>query len=100
MVEVRTRVDLPPQVRRPYEVYVNGVAQTEGADFEVIGSSLFFNRTFVPERPMPMWRWLLLFLGVWTSHRYYAHDEIDVVHTLDGHRVVASLKLGSPIEAS
>ena len=32
-------IDLPAQVARPFEVFVNGVAQKEGTDFELVGSS-------------------------------------------------------------
>jgi hypothetical protein len=47
-------------------------AQIEGSDFESIGSSLSFNRVLVGEPPIPFWRWILLFLGVWMSDRYLA----------------------------
>jgi hypothetical protein len=92
-VEKRTRVELPPEVHRPFQVFVNGVAQTEGADFDLIGQTLTFNRSFAPERRLSFWRWTLLFLGVWSSYRH--HDTIDVVHTVAGRRVVATLK---PVE--
>jgi hypothetical protein len=76
-------------VQRPFEVFVNGVPQTEGTDFEVFGSTLVFGRSFARERKLGPIRWALLFFGLWSSYRH--HDTIDVVHTLDGHRVVASL---------
>jgi hypothetical protein len=76
-------------VRRPYEVFVNGVAQSEGSDYEVIGSSLVFPRPLVPERKLAMWRWFLMALGVWSSYRHF--DTIDVVYTVDGRRLVATL---------
>ena len=88
-MEDRERVELPPYVRRPFEVYVNGVAQTEGSDYELIGSSLVFPRSFARERKLGPIRWTLLFLGVWSSYRHF--DTIDVVHTVDGRRVVATL---------
>jgi len=90
-VENRTRFELPAGVQRPYEVFVNGVPQVEGRDFEAIGSSLVFERSFARERKLGYWRWTLLFLGVWSSYRH--HDTIDVVHTLEGRRIVTSLKL-------
>jgi hypothetical protein len=89
-VENRERVELPSYVRPPFEVYVNGVAQTEGRDYELIGSSLVFARSFARERKLGVVRWTLLFLGVWSSYRH--HDTIDVVYTSDGRRVVASLQ--------
>ena len=88
-VEYRTRVDLPPYVQRPYEVFVNGVAQTEGTDFEPIGSSLFFDRSFARAPPLRWWRWALIGFGLVGTYR--PHDTIDVVYTLNGRRSVASL---------
>ena len=93
-MENRTRVELPPFVQRPYEVFVNGVAQTEGEDFEVVGASLLFDRSFARERKLSFWRWALLFLGVWSSYRPF--DSIDVVYTREERRVVAALKPAEP----
>lgn len=93
-MESRTRIELPTLVQRPYEVFVNGVAQVEGTDYEVVGSSLLFDRLFAPERKLGFWRWSLLFLGFWSSYRH--HDTIDVVYTSAGRRAVASLKPAGP----
>ena len=41
-VSARSRVELPASVAPPYEVFVNGVPQTEGADYEVMGGVLLF----------------------------------------------------------
>ena len=68
--------------------------QAEGTDFEVIGSSLLFDRPFAAERKLGIWRWTLLFFGFWSSYRH--HDTIDVVYTLDGRRAVASLAPAVP----
>ena len=45
----RTRVRLPPDVARPFEVYVNGVPQTEGIDFTIEGRTLVFDRELKTE---------------------------------------------------
>ena len=97
-MENQTRIDLPPGVSRPYDVFVNGVVQTEGADFEVFGSTLVFPRLFTQERRLGFWRWTFLFLGVWSSYRHY--DSIDVVFTRDGRRAVESLKPAAWARAS
>ena len=39
-----TRVRLPPDVARPFEIYVNGVPQEEGRDFAIEGRTLVFER--------------------------------------------------------
>jgi len=41
----RSRVDLPPYVAGDFEVYVGGVRQTRGVDYEQIGRALVFSRT-------------------------------------------------------
>jgi hypothetical protein len=35
---------------RPFQVYVNGVEQAEGQDFEVVGAWIVFARELVPPR--------------------------------------------------
>ena len=35
---------------RPFQVYVNGVEQTEGADFEVAGAWIVFAQELIPPR--------------------------------------------------
>jgi hypothetical protein len=93
-VETRSRVDLPPYVREPYEVFVSGVPQVEGTDYEVVGSSLVFNRALAHEGKLGFWRWLSMLLGI--AGTYRKHDAIDVVFTIDGRRRVAALTPAEP----
>jgi hypothetical protein len=93
-VEARTRVDLPPHVTEPYEVFVNGVPQERGADYEVQGRALVFHRPLAREGRLGFWRWLSLFLGV--AGTYRKHDNVDVVHSSGGRRVVTSLEPVAP----
>lgn len=88
-MENRSRIDLPSYVTRPYEVYVNGVPQVEGTDFEVIGASLLFARPLAREGRLGFWRWLSMFLGV--AGTYRKHETVDVVYTLNGRRGVVTL---------
>jgi hypothetical protein len=88
-VESGSRVDLPPYITRPYEVYVNGVPQVEGKDFEAIGTSLIFARPLAREGRLGWWRWLSMFLGI--AGTYRRHETVDVVYTLGGRRGVATL---------
>ena len=46
-----TRVELPPGVQRPAEVYVNGVLQREGADYRLEKGSLVFLVAITPLTP-------------------------------------------------
>ncbi len=88
-METGTRIELPSHVRRPFEVYVNGVLQAEGTDFEAIGTTLLFPRVLAREGKIGFWRWALLFLGV--AGTYRQNDTITVVYTADGRRHVANL---------
>jgi hypothetical protein len=89
-VEGRTRIELPAQVTRPFEVFVNGVPQNAGEDFELVGSTLVFARSLQRERPLGFWRWARMALGIAGS--YGKNDTIDVVYTAGGRRQVAVLK--------
>jgi len=84
----RWRVQLPPNVRPPLEVFVNGVPQQEGADYELAsaGDALLFRRELVQEGKLGFWRW---FLGAWGIGTYRRNDVVDVRYTLDGRTLVA-----------
>ena len=84
----RTRVDLPGDVARPFEVFLNGVLQREGVDFHVEGDSLVFHRSLAQEGRLGFWRWLSLFLGI--AGTYRQNDTVDVVYDRSGRRAVAS----------
>jgi hypothetical protein len=84
----RWRVQLPRNVRPPLEVFVNGVPQQEGADFELTPErdALLFQRELVQEGKLGFWRW---FLGAWGIGTYRRNDVVDVRYTLDGRTLVA-----------
>jgi hypothetical protein len=87
-MDERWRVRLPPAVRPPFEVFVNGVPQHEGADYEVApgGGELLFRRELVQEGKLGFWRW---FLGAWGIGTYRRNDEVDVRYTREGRTLVA-----------
>jgi len=87
-VRSRTRVDLPAAVERPFEVFVSGVPQREGADFRVVGRALVFERDLRREGKLGFWRWASNFLGVAGS--YGQNDVVDVVYASGGRRQVAT----------
>lgn len=84
----RTRVRLPRDVVRPFEVYVNGVPQREGDDFDVDGRTLVFDRELKTEGKLGFWRWTSIFVGI--AGTYRQNDSVDVVYTRGGRRVVAA----------
>lgn len=83
-----TRVRLPADLTRPFEVYVNGVGQEEGRDFAVEGRTLVFSRELRTEGKLGFWRWASIFAGI--AGTYRQNDSVDVVYEREGRRVVAS----------
>jgi hypothetical protein len=86
----RTRVELPAGVGDRYEVYVNGVRQEPGRDFDRLGDMLVFNRTLAREGRLGPIRWLSMLLGV--AGTYREHENVDVVYEVGGRRTVATLQ--------
>jgi hypothetical protein len=85
----RSAAHLPQEVRPPFEVYVNGVAQTEGPDYEVRGRHLVFGRELEQEGKIGFWRWAL---GAWGIGTYREHHAVDVAYRRpDGQPAVAHL---------
>jgi hypothetical protein len=83
-----SRFDLPPFVGEPLEVYVNGIAQQPGVDYELADRTLVFPRALEPEVKMSKLQWVLVALGVTGSHKKF--DSVDVIYEHDGRRLVAS----------
>ncbi len=90
----RWRVKLPPGVRPPFEVYVNGVPQREGTDYEVAKGALLFDRPLAKEGRLSLWRW---FLGAWGIGTYRRNDSVDVRYESGGRpRVAHALDIEPP----
>lgn len=81
-------MDLPPNATGAFEVYVNGVRQREGVDFERRGTSLVFPRSLAREGRLGFWRWLSIVLGI--AGTYRQNDSVDVVYEVGGRRIVAT----------
>jgi hypothetical protein len=95
-----SRVQLPRAATGSIEVYVNGVRQREGADFERRDGELVFSRTLVKEGKLGFWRWTSLLFGV--AGTYRQNDSVDVVYEVDGKRTVQTglpILTRPPIEA-
>ncbi len=81
-------VPLPRDVREPFQVYVNGVPQERGVDYELEGRTLRFSKPLAQEGRLGVVRWLSMFLGV--AGTYRKNDSVDVVYGVGGARRVAS----------
>ena len=83
----RWRVPLPRGAKPPLRVFVNGVEQREGQDYDVEGRDLLFNRPLVKER-LGFWRWTAIFFALFGT--YGRNDSVDVQYTLGGRTIVAT----------
>ena len=84
----RTRVQLPADVTRPFQVYLNGVLQQEGPDYVVRDGALVFEAELQEEGKLGLIRWASITLGIAGS--YGRNDSVDVLYQRDGQPVVAA----------
>jgi hypothetical protein len=84
----RSRVDLPTYVTGDFEVYVGGVLQTRGVDYEQIGRMLVFPRPIAQEGKLGFWRWTSMWLGI--AGTYRKHESVDIAYEVNGRREVAT----------
>jgi hypothetical protein len=88
------RVPLPRGAAPPYRVFVNGVPQREGADYEVVDGELHFSKPLEKEK-LGVGRWTAIFLGLFGS--YGKNDSVDVQYRLgEGEAVATGLDIIPP----
>ena len=95
-VSDRTRVDLPTHVPESFEVFVNGVRQVRGVDYEVVGRSLVFPRSVAQEGKLGFWRWLSIWMGI--AGTYRPHESVDVAFEEGGRRGVVTGLVPKPVD--
>ena len=84
---------LPADIRSPFEVYVNGVPQKLGADYQVRDGVLCFGRRLAKDT-ISKKRWLIGAFGVGT---YRQNDSVDVRYeTARGVRLAEGLPIIDP----
>lgn len=81
------RVALPRGAEPPMRVFVNGVAQEQGTDFDIEDDHLVFSRELAKER-LGFWRWTAIFFALFGS--YGRNDTVDVHYKLSGRDQVAT----------
>jgi hypothetical protein len=62
------RINLPAGAEAPYTVFVNGIEQSEGADYNVRAGEIVFTRQIVKEK-VGTGRWLAMYLGLFGTYR-------------------------------
>jgi hypothetical protein len=75
-VAVGRRVKLPKGAGPPFTVFVNGVRQQQGADYDVRADAIVFTRPIVKEGKVSGVRWMAMLLGLFGTYR--RHEVVDV----------------------
>jgi hypothetical protein len=75
------RVKLPRGAEPPFTVFINGVEQSAGSDYEIAGAEIVFTRPIVKEK-VGTGRWLAMYLGLWGTYR--KNETVDLQFTRDG----------------
>ena len=82
------RVRIPRGAEPPIVVYINGVRQSAGSDYEIRGGEIVFARPIVKEGKLGAIRWLSMLIGLVGSYR--KHETVDVEYRLRGQAKLAS----------
>ena len=75
------RVKIPAGAEPPFTVFINGIEQSEGADYGVEGSEIVFTRPIVKEK-MTTSRWLAMYLGLFGTYR--KDEKVDIHFKREG----------------
>jgi hypothetical protein len=75
------RVKMPRGAEPPFSVFINGVQQTEGADYAIRGAEIVFTRPIVKEK-VGTGRWLAMYLGLFGTYR--KDEKVDLQFTREG----------------
>ncbi len=87
------RVKLPAGAGAPYVVFVNGVEQKQGSDYEIRGREIAFSRDIIKEK-VGVGRWLAMYLGLFGTYR--KDETIDLQFVREGKTELVS---DLPVEA-
>jgi|SRR5690349_12611512 hypothetical protein len=75
------RIKLPAGAEAPYTVFVNGVEQREGSDYNVRSGEIVFTRQLVKEK-VGTGRWLAMYLGLFGTYR--KNETVDLQYHRSG----------------
>jgi len=82
------RARLPAGAGPPFVVYVNGVVQREGADYEVRAGEIVFTRQILKEDRVGFGRWLAMYMGIFGTYR--KNETVDIEYRRGGKTELAS----------
>jgi hypothetical protein len=75
------RVKLPAGAEPPFTVFINGVEQSEDADYNVRAGEVVFTRPIVKEK-VGTGRWLAMYLGLFGTYR--KNETVDLQFSRNG----------------
>ena len=75
------RVRIPNGAEPPLTVFINGVEQKEGVDYELDGNEVKFVGPIIQEE-IGTGRWLAMYLGLFGTYR--KNEKVDLQFTKDG----------------
>jgi hypothetical protein len=75
------RVKLPAGAEPPFTVFINGVEQFLGSDYEIEAREIIFSRQIIKEK-VGAGRWLAMYLGLFGTYR--KNETIDLQFNRDG----------------
>jgi hypothetical protein len=75
------RIGLPRGAEPPFAVFINGVEQSEGADYRVRAGEIVFTRPIIKEK-VGTGRWLAMYLGLFGTYR--KNETVDLQFVRDG----------------
>ena len=87
-VAVGRRVLLPRGAGPPFVVYVNGVQQVEGTDYDLRAGEVLFRRQILKEDKVGIGRWMAMYLGLFGTYR--KDEMVDVQFRRSGKTELAS----------
>jgi hypothetical protein len=81
------RLKLPRGAEAPYTVFINGVQQREGVDYDLRAGEIVFRRQIVKEK-VGTGRWLAMYLGLFGTYR--KNETVDLQFMREGRAELAS----------
>jgi hypothetical protein len=81
------RVRLPAGAEPPFTVFINGIEQREGADYNVRAGEIVFTRPIVKEK-VGLGRWAAMYLGLFGTYR--KNETVDLQYRRGGKVTLSS----------
>ena len=87
-VPVGRRVRLPRGAEEPIVVFINGVEQERGVDYEVVEDEIVFTEPIIKEGKLSGMRWLVMLIGLFGN--YAKNETVDLQYRIAGNTHLAS----------